>query len=130
MFEKHKLAISIAVLVIVLCAGTALAIIYMPNKSEWANDYRQYESTLADDDPLHQTLAPMLADGKLSIWEISGVLCGDAYGCRLNNFADVLLSPDAADMFAQTVLVGLKHGAIARDRKKLNETVSPQKYFV
>ena len=109
MFEKNKLAISIAVLVIVLCAGTALAIIYMPTKSEWANDYRQFESTLTKDDPLRQTLDPFLADGQLSIWEISQILCGEAYGCQLNNFADILLSPEAADMFAQTVLVSLQH---------------------
>jgi len=111
-----KIAIASAVAAL-LCGSVALAIIFMPTKSEWANDYRQYESTLANDDPLHQTLAPMLADGKLSIWEISGVLCGEAYGCRLNNFADVLMSPEAADMFAQTVLVSLKHRKITGDQQ-------------
>ena len=100
-------------IVVLLCGSIALATIFMPTKSEWADDYRQYESTLANDDPLHQTLAPMLADGQLSIWEISGVLCGEAYGCRLNNFADILLSPEAADMFAQTVLVSLQHRKLA-----------------
>jgi hypothetical protein len=124
-----KIAIASAV-VVLLCGSVALAVIFMPTKSEWAEDYRQYESTLANDDPLHQTLAPVLADGQLSIWEISGVLCGEALGCRLNNFADILLSPEAADMFAQTVLVGLKHRAIAGDRKKLNETATPQKHLV
>jgi hypothetical protein len=124
-----KIAIASAV-VALLCGGVALAIIFMPAKSEWANDYRQFENTLANDDPIRQTLNPMLADNKLTIWEISHVLCGEALGCRLNNFGDILLSPDAADMFAQTVLVGLKHRAIAGDRKKLNETVSSQKHLV
>jgi len=99
--------------VVLLCVCAALAIVLMPTKSTWADDYRQYESTLAKDDPLRQTLDPMLADGQLSIWEISGILCGETQGCRLNNFADVLLSPDAADMFAQTVLVSLKHRKLA-----------------
>jgi hypothetical protein len=107
-----KIAISGAV-VALLCGSVALAIIFMPTKSEWADDYRRYENTLANDDPLRQTLDPMLADGKLSIWEISGVLCGEAYECRLNNFADVLMSPEAADMFAQTVLVSLQHRKMA-----------------
>jgi len=107
-----KIAIASAA-VILLTFGIALAIIFMPTKSTWADDYRQYESTLADDDPLRQTLDPMLADGKLSIWEISGILCGETQGCRLNNFADILLSPEAADMFAQTVLVSLRHRKLA-----------------
>jgi hypothetical protein len=117
MFEKHRLKIATAGLLIVLCAGTALAIIVMPTKSEWANDYRQFESTLANDDPLRQTLDPMLADDKLSVWEISQILCGEAYGCRLNNFADILLSPEAADMFSQTVLVSLQHRKSASDQQ-------------
>jgi hypothetical protein len=124
-----KIAVAAAV-VALLCGSVALAVIFMPTKSEWADEYRQYESTLANDDPLHQTLAPMLADGQLSIWEISGVLCGEALGCRLNNFADILLSPQAADMFAESVLVGLKHRAIGGDRKKLTETATPQKHLV
>ena len=110
MFKKHNLKIAIASLGVILLSGcAALAIIFMPAKSTWAEDYRQYASSLANDDPLRQTLEPMLADGVLSIWEISGILCGEAQGCRLNNFADVLLSPEAADMFAQTVLVSLQH---------------------
>jgi len=107
-----KIAIA-GVVAAMVCGSVALAIIFMPAKSTWADDYRQYESTLANDDPLRQTLDPMLADGKLSIWEISGILCGETQGCRLNNFADVLLSPEAADMFAQTVLVSLKHRKLA-----------------
>jgi hypothetical protein len=115
--KKHNLKIAIASSVVVLLGGcAALAVIFMPTKSEWANDYRQYESTLANDDPLRQTLDPMLADGELSIWEISGILCGDVQACRLNNFADVLLSPEAADMFAKSVLVSLQHRKSANDR--------------
>lgn len=118
MLDKRILKAAIAgAAVILLGGGIALAIVFMPTKSTWADDYRHYASTLANDDPLRQTLDPMLADGKLSIWEISGVLCGEAYGCRLNNFADILLSPDAADMFAQTVLVSLQHRNRASDRK-------------
>ena len=111
-----KIAIASAV-VALLCGSAALAIIFMPTKSEWADDYRQFENTLANDDPLRQTLDPMLADGALSIWEISGILCGEAQGCRLNNFADILLSPEAADMFAQTVLVSLQHRKLAGDQQ-------------
>jgi hypothetical protein len=81
----------------------------MPTKSAWADDYRQYANTLAEDDPLRKTLDPMLADGELSIWEISRIHCGDAHECRLNNVTEVLMSPQAADMFAQTVLASLKH---------------------
>jgi len=118
MFNKRILKVAIASSVaILLFGGIALAIVFMPAKSEWANDYRQYESTLANDDPLRQALDPMLADGKLSIWEISTILCGEDQGCRLNNFADILLSPEAADMFAQTVLVSLQHRQLASDRK-------------
>lgn len=118
MFDKRILKVAIAsAAVILLGGGIALAVVFMPAKSTWADDYRQYASTLANDDPLRRTLDPMLADGKLSIWEISGVLCGDAYGCRLNNFADILLSPEAADMFAQTVLVSLQHRNGPSDRK-------------
>jgi hypothetical protein len=124
-----KIAIASAIMAL-LCGSIALAIVFMPTKSEWADEYRQYESTLANDDPIRQTLDPMLSDSRLSIWEISGVLCGEAYGCRLNNFADVLLNPEAADMFAQTVLIGLKHRPMAGDRKKLHETVTPQKHLV
>jgi hypothetical protein len=116
MFKKYRLKIAIAGLAVTLlgvCA--ALAVIFMPTKSGWASDYRQYESTLANDDPLRQALDPMLADGRLSIWEISAILCGEDQGCRLNNFADILLSPEAADMFAQTVLMSLQHRKVASD---------------
>ena len=118
MFKKHIQKIAITSLaVILLCGCVALAVISMPTKSAWADDYRQFENTLANDDPLRQTLDPMLADGALSIWEISGILCGEASACRLNNFADVLLSPEAAEMFAQTVLVSLQHRKLAGDQK-------------
>jgi hypothetical protein len=110
MATNHILKIAIAgSAVMLLSGGIALAVLFMPKKSAWADEYREFASTLGNDDPLRQSLSPMLADGELSIWEISGVLCGEAYGCRLNNFADVLLSPEAAEMFAQTVLVNLKH---------------------
>jgi hypothetical protein len=122
-----KIAIASAV-VALLCGSVALAVVFMPTSSTWADDYRQYESTLANDDPLRQTLDPMLADGQLTIWEISGVLCGADTGCRLNNFADILLSPEAADMFAETVLVSLKHRNMVGD-KNLNGTVSTQKHM-
>ena len=116
MLKRHLLKIAIAsAAVVLLCGGIALAIVYMPAKSVWADDYRQFESTLANEDPLRKILDPALADGELSIWEISRVLCGEAYRCRLNNFADVLLSPEAADMFAQTVLVSLKYRKLAGD---------------
>jgi hypothetical protein len=120
-----NIAIACAV-VAALGACIALAIVFMPAKREWANDYRQYASTLDQDDPVHATLAPMLADDKLTIWEISRILCGDAFGCRLNNFADILLSPDAADMFAQTVLVSLKHRK-ASGGQNSNVAASPRK---
>ena len=96
--------------VILLCAVAIIGLyFFMPSKSAWADDYSQYVNTLANDDPLRATLAPMLADGERSIWEISLVLCGDDKACRLNNFTDVLLSPQSADMFAQTVLASLQH---------------------
>lgn len=123
-----KIAIAGAA-VALLCVGVALAIVFMPNNSAWVDEYRQYETTLANDDPLRRTLDPMLADGRLSIWEISGILCGEDVGCRLNNFADILLSPEAADMFAQTVLVSLKYRQSAADQKNLNEAASAQKHF-
>ena len=103
-----KIAIA-SVVVVLLCGCIALGIYNMPTKREWADDYRQYASTLANDDPLRQTLDPMLADGELSIWEISRIYCGEAYGCRLNNFTEVLINPQSADLVAQTVLASLKH---------------------
>ena len=114
MFEKRISKVAIGCLAAVsLGACIALTIVFMPAKSEWANDYREYANTLANDDPLRRTLDSMLADGKLSIWEISGILCGEARGCRLDNFTEILISPEAADMFAQTVLVNLKHRNIS-----------------
>src|SRR5690349_3666691 len=120
-----KKVVIASAIVALLCGSVVLAVVFMPAKSEWANDYRLYASTLEPDDPINQELAPMLADGTLTIWEISQVLCGDSYGCRLNNFADILLSPEAADMFAQTVLVSLKHRK-AGDRNP-NGAASPRK---
>jgi len=105
---KIKILI-VSFVVILLGVGAALRIYFMPAKSEWADDYSQYASTLANDDPLYQTLEPMLADGELSIWEISGIHCGEAQGCRVSNVADILLSPESGDMFAQTVLATLKY---------------------
>ena len=110
-----KIAIA-SLAVILLCVCTAVGMSNMPTKSAWADNYRQYASTLAIDDSLRQTLDPMLADGKLSIWEISRIHCGEASGCRLNNFAEVLMSPQSADMFAQTVLASLKYQKLAGQR--------------
>lgn len=99
---------SLAVITLFVCI--ALGIYYfMPAKTEWADDYRQYADTLSQDDPLRTTMEPMLTDGELSIWEITLIHCGEAKTCRLNNFTEVLLSPESADMFAQTVLASLKH---------------------
>ena len=110
-----KIAIA-SLAVILLCVCIALGIYnFMPTKSAWADDYRQYASTLANDDSLRQTLDPMVADGELSIWEISRIHCGEAHGCRLNNFAEVLMSPQSAELFAQTVLARLKHRKLPSD---------------
>ena len=95
---------------ILLCICIALgAYFFMPVNSAWADDYRGYSSTLANDDPLRRTLDSMLADGELSIWEISRIHCGETRGCQLNNSAEVLLSPQSAELFAQSVLASLKH---------------------
>lgn len=95
--------------VILLCVFTVLGIyLFMPAKSTWADDYRQHANSLANDDPLRKTLDPLLADGELSIWEISQLHCGEDRICQMNNFTEVLLSPQSAEMFAQTVLVVLK----------------------
>lgn len=102
------LLIGVTVVIVSICLAVGVYF-YMPEKSSWADNYSQLADSVHTSDPIHAVLNDALSDGKLSVWEISMIHCGEVVSCRINNVTDVLLSPSSADMFAETVLASLQY---------------------
>lgn len=82
--------------------------VLMPNRASWAEDFTAYSQTLPAEAPLRQQMKPLLADGKLSLWELSQIHCEFKTGCTMDNFLSSYTHPDSLDMFATMTLEILK----------------------
>ncbi|MCW8194527.1 hypothetical protein F6455_06985 [Proteobacteria bacterium 005FR1] len=94
--------------------------ILMPDKASWAESFTAYSQSLPEEDPLKNQLKPMLADGKLSLWELSQIHCKFETSCALDNFLSSYMNMKSIDMFASMSLEILKAQGQERSHNQMN----------